>query len=239
MMGGMGGGNMWLAHSRRGDIDEDGTAIYNSRVVTRLARYFRRVQGGRVHHNGGRLRLHAGNGPDSLPHRQGCQPVHYKRRPGGPDVGRDCVRRGARRPLLRQLQPPSGDGEGEPASHLPAAQPALHPPPTAAHVVPQPEQGRLGDVARAERRLPVARVPGHHGHVHGRHAQPGWHRRHHVLGGLAADAGVAGPVAVPDLHRLLLAKGGAPGVPPRADCYLTRQAAPSPRTSPACASSRA
>ena len=40
MMGGMGGGNMWLAHSRSGDIDDDGAAIYNSRVVTRLARYF-------------------------------------------------------------------------------------------------------------------------------------------------------------------------------------------------------
>jgi ATP-binding cassette subfamily B protein len=36
----MGGGNMWLSHSRKGDIDDDGTRIYDSRVVFRLARYF-------------------------------------------------------------------------------------------------------------------------------------------------------------------------------------------------------
>jgi ATP-binding cassette subfamily B multidrug efflux pump len=38
MMGGMGGGN-WTRSSRAGDIDEDGTKLYDGRVVFRLAAY--------------------------------------------------------------------------------------------------------------------------------------------------------------------------------------------------------
>ena len=39
MMGGMGGGGHWLGHSRAGDIDEDGTRLYDSRVILRLGAY--------------------------------------------------------------------------------------------------------------------------------------------------------------------------------------------------------
>ena len=38
MMGGMGGGH-WTRSSRAGDIDEDGTKLYDNRVVLRLAKY--------------------------------------------------------------------------------------------------------------------------------------------------------------------------------------------------------
>ena len=112
MMGGMGGGNMWLAHSRRGDIDEDGTAIYNSRVVTRLARYFGAFKAGVLITMAGVFVYTLATILIPYLIAKAVNPYITGGDRAGPDVGRDRVRRGARRPLLRQLQPPSGDGEG-------------------------------------------------------------------------------------------------------------------------------